>query len=283
MPNSDQIACWNGDMAANWVEHNALMEAMLAPVGERILDTLLLPATARALDVGCGCGHPTLSLAQRIGPDGSVIGIDVSAPMLALAEELAVQDTADRAEVTFLEADAQTHAFKPESLEIVFSRFGVMFFDDPVAAFRNIHNALTVNGQLAFCCWQPRAVNPFMTMPAMAALELLPAPPEMPPRTPGPFAFAEADYVEAILTEAGFKDIAITPISHPLVFGSGLSVEEIVERLVKIGPIAQMVREAPEGLQQPVREKIIAAVSPFYEQSSGMTLDGQFWQVTARG
>ena len=283
MPNSDQIACWNGDMAANWVEHNALMEAMLAPVGERILDTLLLPATARALDVGCGCGHPTLSLAQRIGPDGSVTGIDVSAPMLALAEELAVQDTADRAEVTFLEADAQTHAFKPESLEIVFSRFGVMFFDDPVAAFSNIHNALTVNGQLAFCCWQPRAVNPFMTMPAMAALELLPAPPEMPPRTPGPFAFAEADYVEAILTEAGFKNIAITPISHPLVFGSGLSVEEIVERLVNIGPIAQMVREAPEGLQQPVREKIIAAVSPFYEQSSGMTLDGQFWQVTARG
>ena len=283
MPNSDQIACWNGDMAANWVEHNALMEAMLAPVGERILDTLLLPATARALDVGCGCGHPTLSLAQRIGPDGSVTGIDVSAPMLALAEELAVQDTADRAEVTFLEADAQTHAFKPESLEIVFSRFGVMFFDDPVAAFSNIHNALTVNGQLAFCCWQPRAVNPFMTMPAMAALELLPAPPEMPPRTPGPFAFAEADYVEAILTEAGFKDIAITPISHPLVFGSGLSVEEIVERLVNIGPIAQMVREAPVGLQQPVREKIIAAVSPFYEQSSGMTLDGQFWQVTARG
>ena len=283
MPNSDQIACWNGDMAANWVEHNALMEAMLAPVGERILDTLSLPATARALDVGCGCGLPTLSLAQRIGPDGSVIGIDVSAPMLALAEELAVQDTADRAEVTFLEADAQTHAFKPESLEIVFSRFGVMFFDDPVAAFRNIHNALTVNGQLAFCCWQPRAVNPFMTMPAMAALELLPAPPEMPPRTPGPFAFAEADYVEAILTEAGFKDIAITPISHPLVFGSGLSVEEIVERLVNIGPIAQMVREAPEGLQQPVRERVIAAVSPFYEQSSGMTLDGQFWQVTARG
>ena len=282
MPNFDQIACWNGDMAANWVEHNALMEAMLAPVGERILDTLSLPATARALDVGCGCGLPTLSLAQRIGPDGSVIGIDVSAPMLALAEELAVQDTADRAEVTFLEADAQTHAFKPESLEIVFSRFGVMFFDDPVAAFRNIHNALTVNGQLAFCCWQPRAVNPFMTMPAMAALELLPAPPEMPPRTPGPFAFAEADYVEAILIEAGFKDIAITPISHPLVFGSGLSVEEIVERLVNIGPIAQMVREAPEGLQQAIREKVIAAVSPFYEQSSGMTLDGQFWQVTAR-
>ena len=282
MPNADQIAFWNGDMGANWVEHDALMEAMLAPVGEKILDTLSLSATARALDIGCGCGHPTLSLAQRIGPDGSVTGIDVSAPMLALAEHLAVQDTADRAEVTFLEADAQTHTFEPKSLDIVFSRFGVMFFEDPVAAFRNIHSALAMNGQLAFCCWQTRAVNPFMTVPAMAALELLPAPPEMPPRAPGPFAFEEADYVEAILTEAGFNDIAIAPISHPLVFGIGLSVEEIVERLVNIGPIAQMVREAPDDLQQPVREKVIAAVSPYYEQSTGMTLAGQFWQVTAR-
>jgi len=282
MHNEEQIALWNGDMAANWVEHDALMEAMLAPVGEKILDTLSLSATARALDVGCGCGHPTLSLARRIGPDGSVTGIDVSAPMLALAEHLAIRDTADRAEVTFLKADAQTHAFEPESLDIVFSRFGVMFFEDPVAAFRNIHNALAVTGQMAFCCWQPRAVNPFMTVPAMAALDLLPASPEMPPRTPGPFAFEEANYVETILTEAGFSDIAITPICHPLVFGSGLSIEEIVERLVNIGPIAQMVREAPEELQQPVRDRVIAAVSPYYGERTGMTLDGQFWQVNAR-
>jgi len=282
MPNADQIAFWNGDMGANWVEHDALMEAMLAPIGEKILDTLSLSATARALDVGCGCGHPTLSLAQRIGPDGSVTGIDVSAPMLTLAEHLADQDTADRAEITFLEADAQTHTFEPKSLDIVFSRFGVMFFEDPVAAFRNIHSALAMDGQLAFCCWQTRAVNPFMTVPAMAALELLPAPPEMPPRAPGPFAFEEADYVESILTEAGFSDIAIAPISHPLVFGVGLSVEEVVERLVNIGPIAQMVREAPDDLQRPVREKVIAAVSPHYEQSTGLTLAGRFWQVTAR-
>ena len=282
MHNEEQIAFWNGDMAANWVEHDALMEAMLAPLGERVLDTLTLTAGTRALDVGCGCGHPTLSLAHRIGPAGSVTGIDVSAPMLALAEQLAAADSSERAAVTFLQADAQTHAFEPASLDVVFSRFGVMFFEDPVAAFRNIRNAMAENGQLAFCCWQPRAVNPFMTVPAMAALELLPAPPEMPPRAPGPFAFEEAEYVEAILSDAGFSNIAVTPISHPLVFGAGLSIQEIVERLVNIGPIAQMVREAPEALQQPVREKVIAAVSPYYAQRTGMTLDGQFWQVTAR-
>ena len=121
-----------------------------------------------------------------------------------------------------------------------------------------------------------------MTVPAMAALELLPAPPEMPPRAPGPFAFEEADYVEAILVEAGFRSIAVTPISHPLVFGKGLTIQEVVERLVNIGPIAQLVRDAPDELQQPVREKVIAAISPYYEQSTGIILDGQFWQVTAR-
>ncbi|MBM13049.1 MAG: SAM-dependent methyltransferase [Halieaceae bacterium] len=282
MLNADQIAFWNGDMGVNWVEYDALIEAMLSPVGDRVLDTLSLSAGTRALDVGCGCGHSTLSLASLIGPGGDVTGIDVSAPMLALAEQLAAQETGVRASVTFLESDAQTHSFDPESVDVIFSRFGVMFFEDPVAAFRNIGSALTTNGQLAFCCWQPRAVNPFMTLPAIAALELLPAPPETPPRAPGPFAFEEALYIDSILTAADFSYISVTPISHPLIFGSGLSVEEIVERLVNIGPIAQMVREAPEDFQQPVRDKVIEAVSPHYEQSTGMTLDGHFWQVTAR-
>jgi hypothetical protein len=121
-----------------------------------------------------------------------------------------------------------------------------------------------------------------MTVPAMAALELLPAPPEMPPRTPGPFAFEEADYVTEVLTSAGFESVAVTPLRQPLTFGRGLSLADIVERLVQIGPIAQMVRDASEDLQQPVRDKVIAAVAPFYTENTGMTLDGQFWQVTAR-
>ena len=156
-----------------------------------------------------------------------------------------------------------------------------MFFEDPVAAFTNIRGAMSSQAKLAFCCWQPRARNPFMTVPAMAALELLPAPAEVPPRSPGPFAFEEPGYIETILSSSGFSDIAVESISHPLVFGPGLSVEEIVERLVTIGPIAQMVREAPDSLQQPVREKVVAAVSPFYDPVTGLTLEGEFWQVTA--
>ena len=281
MENAAQIEFWNGDTGQNWVTHDALMETMLSPLGEQVLDSLAITPGAHALDVGCGCGHPTLSLARRIGPQGSATGIDVSEPMLSVASKLKDQAPSTSAPITFIRADAQTHRFTGAPFDIVFSRFGVMFFEDPIAAFRNIQSAMQPQGQLGFCCWQPRAVNPFMTVPAMAAMELLPPPPEMPPRAPGPFAFEEADYVEHILSEADFKAITITPVSQSLVFGRGLSLDAIVDRLVQIGPIAQMVRDAPAALRAPVLDKVKAAVSPFFSEASGMTLEGQFWQVNA--
>ena len=280
--NATQIEFWNGETGQNWVSHDALMEAMLQPLGEAVMESLSPTLGEHVLDIGCGCGHTSLSLADRVGAEGSVTGIDISAPMLAVASQLAAERSAGHQSVQFLEADAQTHRFTPERYDAAFSRFGVMFFEDPVAAFTNIRASLRPSGRLAFCCWQPRAVNPFMTVPAMAALELLPAPPEIPPRTPGPFAFEEADYVAEILTEAGFEHVAVTPLRQPLTFGRGMSLEDIVERLVEIGPIAQMVREAPEDLQQPVRDKVVDAVAPFYQTGGGMTLEGQFWLVTAK-
>ena len=280
--NATQIEFWNGETGRNWVTHDALMEAMLQPLGDAVIDTLAPEPGEHALDIGCGCGHTSLHLAQRVGAEGSVTGIDISAPMLAVASHLAAERNTTNAPIVFVEADAQTHTFEPERYDVVFSRFGVMFFENPVAAFANIRSALRTSGRLAFCCWQPRTVNPFMTVPAMAALELLPTPPEVPPRTPGPFAFEEADYITEILTSAGFGSVAVTPLQQRLNFGRGLSLVDIVERLVQIGPIAQMVREASEDLQQPVREKVIDAVAPFYSEDTGMTLDGQFWQVTAR-
>jgi len=280
--NATQIEFWNGETGQNWVSHDALMEAMLQPLGEAVMDSLSLQPGEHVLDIGCGCGHTSLNLADRIGAEGSVTGIDVSAPMLAVARQLAAEHNAGHNAVQFVEADAQTHTFTPEMYDAVFSRFGVMFFEDPVAAFANIRRSLRPSARLAFCCWQPRAVNPFMTVPAMAALELLPAPPEIPPRTPGPFAFEEADYVTEILNKAAFEHVAVTPLRQPLTFGRGLSLEDIVERLVQIGPIAQMVREAPKDLQQPVRDKVVDAVAPFYQDGSGMTLEGQFWLVTAK-
>jgi SAM-dependent methyltransferase len=257
------------------------METMLQPLGEIVIEALAPIAGERVLDIGCGCGHTSLSLADRVGAQGAITGIDISAPMLSVARTLAENRAEPSAAIEFVQADAQTHAIQRDSFDAVFSRFGVMFFEDPVAAFSNIRTAIRPNGRLGFCCWQPRAVNPFMTVPAMAALELLPAPPEMPPRTPGPFAFEEPEYVERILTQSGFNGVNVAPFSHPLMFGRGLALADIVERLVQIGPIAQMVREAPGDLQQPVRDKVTAAVSAYYTETSGMTLEGHFWHVTA--
>ena len=280
--NSAQIEFWNGETGQNWVTHDALMEQMLQPLGEAVMNVLAPIAGERALDIGCGCGHTSLALATRVGPEGAVTGVDVSAPMLKVAKTLADTAGDDSAPTVFLEADAQTHTFHAPHYDVVFSRFGVMFFEDPVAAFTNIRSAMNPTGRLAFCCWQPRAVNPFMTVPAMAALELLPAPPQPPPRTPGPFAFEEADYVDAILQEAGYRDICISPLSQLLEFGRGLALTEIVERLVQIGPIAQMIRDAPADLQQPVRDRVSAAVAPFFDSRTGLALEGQFWTVSAR-
>lgn len=280
--NSAQIEFWNGETGQNWVTHDALMEQMLQPLGEAVMNVLAPIAGERALDIGCGCGHTSLALATRVGPEGAVTGVDVSAPMLKVAKTLADTAGDDSAPTVFLEADAQTHTFHAPHYDVVFSRFGVMFFEDPVAAFTNIRSAMSPTGRLAFCCWQPRAVNPFMTVPAMAALELLPAPPQPPPRTPGPFAFEEADYVDAILQEAGYRDICISPLSQLLEFGRGLALTEIVERLVQIGPIAQMIRDAPADLQQPVRDRVSAAIAPFYDSRTGLALEGQFWTVSAK-
>lgn len=279
--NTAQIEFWNGETGQNWVTHDALMEDMLQPLGETVLDILAPAVGDRALDIGCGCGHTSLDLASRVGPNGAVTGVDISAPMLTVATSLAGKAGDDSAPMAFLEADAQTHAFLASHYDVVFSRFGVMFFEDPVAAFTNIRSAMSPAGRLAFCCWQPRSVNPFMTVPAMAALELLPAPPQPPPRAPGPFAFEEADYVDAILQEAGYRDICISPLSQLLEFGRGLPLTEIVERLVQIGPIAQMVRDAPADLQQPVRDRVSAAVAPFYDSRTGLALEGQFWTISA--
>ena len=281
MTNEAQKAFWNGDTGQNWVTHDDLMEAMLQPIGHAVLDVLSPEQGANALDIGCGCGHQSLSLAERVGPEGSVTGIDISAPMLALARQLAQADATPRGAVSFLEADAQEHGFAEASFDCAFSRFGVMFFEHPHAAFSNIHRAMKPGAQLAFCCWQPRAVNPFMTLPARAAMALLPPPPDMPPRAPGPFAFEEPEYIEEILGAAAFNAIDISPMEAPLVFGRGLALREIVENLVNIGPIAQLMREAPAELQEPVREKVVGALEPFYTENSGITLDGRFWVVTA--
>ena len=280
MHNADQISFWNGDMAANWVEHDALMEAMLAPLGASVLDTLTLSAGTRVLDVGCGCGHSTLSLAQRIGPDGSVTGIDVSAPMLALAEQLAKENTAERATITFLQADAQTHSFDPESLDGVFSRFGVMFFEDSYAAFKNIYTSIKQGGQLAFVCWQNPSLNPWQSLSIGVIKDFLDLP-SPPPKSPGPFAFEDKSYLLDILQTSNFRNIEIIDNQEDITMFSGKTLKEACEDYLTINPVVtEMLKNSNETLKEEILNALMDKFSAF-DKGDGLLFPSATWVVSA--
>jgi SAM-dependent methyltransferase len=153
MSNEEQIEYWNGEAGRRWAEHDAMMARLLQPVCESLLEHVDVSGSRRALDIGCGGGSQSLMLAQRLGAGARVLGVDISGPMLAIAKEKIALADDDTAELEFLQADAAEHAFEPGSFDLLFSRFGVMFFDDPVAAFSNLRGALGDDGRLLFACW----------------------------------------------------------------------------------------------------------------------------------
>jgi len=230
----------------------------------------------RVLDVGCGVGQTTLELAERVGPSGSVLGIDISTPMLARARERA--RAAGLANVRFENADAQTHAFTPESVDLVYSRFGVMFFADPTAAFANLLRALRPGGRLAFVCWQAMTENAWMRESLAAVLKHVAPPPPADPHAPGPFAFADAARVRGILERAGFRAVRHEAVPGQLSLGA--SLDEAVSFAVEIGPASRLLKEAPEAARAAavaeLRKALEAHVTP-----KGVDLGYATWIVTA--
>src|SRR5262249_40712661 len=175
---------------------------------------------------GCGCGDTTVELSKGVAPGGSATGVDISAPMLERARALA---EAQRAAARFELADAQTHAFPPASADVVFSRFGIMFFADPTAAFANLRRALTPSGRLAFVCWQALPENAWMAVPMLAALQHLPPPPLPGPEAPGPFSFADPARVRRILEGAGFRSVQLEDVRETLTVGGGAGPADTAE------------------------------------------------------
>jgi SAM-dependent methyltransferase len=275
--NLDQVAHWNASAGGAWAALSDRLDRMVGPLGEIAMDALALVGGEHVVDIGCGCGQTTIELGRRIGEWGEVVGVDVSVPMLEVAKARA--DRAGIANVRFLESDAQTHRFEASSANAVFSRFGVMFFSDPVAAFANIRHALAPGGRLAFVCWRAMSENPLMTAPMLAAAPHLPEPPAPPgdPFAPGPFAFADRDRVFGILSHAGFADIEITPHDQPLTTGD---VEQTVEVSMRIGPLGRLLAERPD-LRARVVDAIREAVTPL-ATADGVFFDSATWIVTAR-
>lgn len=276
-PNAEQIRYWNEQSGPKWVARQAALDQQLAPLGTAVADRLAVAAGERVVDVGCGCGESTLDLARRVGPSGRVLGVDISEPMLARARERAE----GLEQVTLRQADAQAHAFPAAAFDVVYSRFGVMFFADPVAAFRNLRGALRGGGRLGFVCWQALWENPWMTVPLQAVAGLVQMPPPPPPDAPGPFAFADRERVTGILEGAGFADVAFEELRPLLTIAGGGDAERAAAFAMEIGPAAFALRDADPAVRPRVQAAIAEAFGP-YEGPNGVALPGAAWVVTAR-
>jgi SAM-dependent methyltransferase len=275
-PNAEQITYWNEQGGPRWVRMQEQLDDQLAPFGRIVMDRLAIGEGERVLDVGCGCGETSLELGRRVGAQGSVLGVDISTIMLQRARERG----ANAKNVQFLVADAQTHAFAPASFEVIFSRFGVMFFQDPRAAFKNLAQALAPGGRLGFHCWKTLPENPWMTVPFFAALQHVPAPTPPPPDAPGPFAFADPERVRGILTDAGLAEIDFDSRTDAISVGSG-SLDDAVDFALQMGPASIAIREATPETVAKVRVSVREALAP-YVTPKGVSLATASWVVTAR-
>lgn len=278
--NADQIEYWNGEAGERWAQQDGLMAALLAPVATALLDHADLSGRRRAIDVGCGGGSQSLLLAERLGPQASVLGVDISGPLLRVARERAAGAAAGRATLDFLQADASSHGFEAGSFDLLFSRFGVMFFEDPAAAFGNLRSAMAPGGRLAFACWQALRENPWTWLSVQAALRFVPPPEPADPHAPGPFAFADSARVDSILAAAGFEDIAITPRPVMLRWSSADSLEDNVADMLRIGPVSRLLQDADDDVRKRVKAATAEAMEPFYD-GEALNLAGSTWLVTA--
>lgn len=255
---SEQSRLWNGPAGRAWVDRQPLLDRLFAPLGTLLIESLAGHSLGRVLDVGCGTGAVTLALASPSGDAAECVGIDISAPMIEAARARAEREGS---RARFVCADAQAHAFVPAGFDTLVSRLGVMFFDDPVAAFANLRRAARDGAALRFLAWRAAAENPFMTTAERAAASLLPRLPARRPGAPGQFGFADRERVESILAQAGWGAIAIRPVD----LACSLPARELVPYLSRLGPVGLALEQADAATRDRVVETVRAAFEPFVQ------------------
>ena len=270
--NAGQKEFWNQAVGQVWAELQDQLDRQLRPLGEAGLQALAPVPGEAVLDIGCGCGDTSFALARMVGETGAVLGLDISEPMLTVAHQRAD----GLASPSFTLADAQTAELGIARFDAAFSRFGVMFFADPVAAFANIRRMLKPQGRITFVCWRPMAENAWQRVPLDAAKPLLPPQAPSDPLAPGPFAFADPARVTTILAEAGFADIAVEPFDTRI---SGGDLEQTLSLAMQVGPLSRALREYPAARDAAlgvVRDALSAYVTP-----EGVMMPAAVWIVSA--
>jgi SAM-dependent methyltransferase len=273
--NTDMAAAWDGDEGAHWAANADRYERASARMWERFLSAVPIASDAAVLDIGCGTGRSTRSIA-KLAADGSLLGVDLSARMLELARERAA--AAGVTNARFEQADAQVHPFEAGAFDLAVSSFGCMFFADPVAAYRNIADALRPDGRLALLAWREMASNEWITavVSALAVGRDLPSPP---PHAPGPFAFADPDHVRRVLGEAGFADVELAPVDADMQLGD--SADDAFSFIRTMGVTRGLTQDLDEDLRQRALDALRASVEA-HATTEGVRAAGAAWQITAR-
>ncbi|MDP4025350.1 methyltransferase domain-containing protein [Methylobacterium sp. NEAU 140] len=266
---------WEARRGRAWLDMQVVLDRLFLPLERILIDTAVEDGVGTILDVGCGTGSTTLAFAERLGPHDTCTGLDISDLLLSVARRRAAAKGA--ANARFIVGDAQRHRLPPQGFDAAASRFGVMFFDDPVAAFANIRSAVRPGGALTCVVWRGRGDNPFMTAAERAAGPLLGWSDQPDPDAPGQFAFADARRVERIVRAAGWGAVEISPLDVPCALPKA-DLDLYARRMGRVGLILPDLEEA-------LREQVLAAVERGYAAfllNGVATFDAACWMVRAR-
>lgn len=264
--------------AAAWERRADEIGAFSDVYGQAAIDALAPQPGERLLDLGCGPGSTTIELGWRVAPDGQVVGADISAAMIAAAERRS--DRSGVSNVRFMVADVQNDSLG-ESFDAAFSRFGVMFFPDPVAAFTNIGRALRPGGRIGWAVWGPLFDNPWMFVPTMAGAPVLGAELTLPgPGEPGPFSLSDTDRLRDLLDQSGFVDVSIDEVEGARTI-TDQHADEDLRMLFEVGPLADAYSEADDATRAAAVAAVVEAIEP-HRDGAGWTLPGKGYAVTAR-
>jgi len=274
--NADMLAFWNGQGGRTWVARQAHTDITLTPVTEALLTFAAPRPGERVLDVGCGCGAPTLEFARAVGPSGRVAALDISGPMLAEGEARA--RAAGLANVEWRQADPATAAL--DGFDLLTSAFGAMFFGDPVTAFANMRRAADPKARMAIACWRSLAENPWMEVPMNAVARHLPPRPKPVPHAPGMFAFADPEHVSEVLTAAGWAPPRFETLDIDLDIAAGRGLEEAVEQSVKIGAVNSWLRNQAAEVVSAAIASLRETLSPHADGAS-VRLPGAIWLISS--